>query len=214
MAASPVVLQARGLDFAYPKQAALFTNWSADIAPGVTWVGGDESTGKTTLLRLLAGELLPNSGTLQVNGISFKDQPQAYRNQIAWVDPRTQAFDTLTPQAYWDGLRKQYPAFADELLQDLIAGLALEPHLPKSLYMLSTGTKRKVFLAGALASGAAVTLLDEPFAALDRASIGLVLELLQEASAHPRRAWVVADYVAPAGVALTGAVTADHSKVS
>lgn len=207
MACAPsVVLQARSLGFAYPKQPALFTNWSVDIAPGVTWVGGDESTGKTTLLRLLAGELTAQSGTLQINGIPFKEQPQAYRNQVAWVDPRTQAFDTLTPQAYWDGLRKQHSAFADELLTDLIAGLALEPHLPKSLYMLSTGTKRKVFLAGALASGAAVTLLDEPFAALDRASIGLVLELLQEAAAHPSRAWLVADYVAPAGVGLAGVV--------
>jgi energy-coupling factor transporter ATP-binding protein EcfA2 len=72
--------------------------------------------------------------------------------------------------------------------------------------MLSAGTKRKVFLAGVLASGATVTLLDEPFAALDRASIGLVLELLQEAAAHPSRAWVVADYVAPPGVGLTGRV--------
>ncbi len=206
MAAPSVVLQARSLGFGFPRQPALFFNWSADIASGVIWVGGDESTGKTTLLRLLAGELAPQSGTLQVNGISLQEQPQAYRNQIAWVDPRTQAFDALTPQAYWDGLRKQHLAFADELLTDLIAGLALESHLPKSLYMLSTGTKRKVFLAGALASGAAVTLLDEPFAALDRASIALVLELLQEASSHPSRAWVVADYVAPPGVGLAGVV--------
>lgn len=211
MAAPSVVLQARGLGFAYPRQAALFTNWSLDIAPGVTWVGGGESSGKTTLLRLLAAELPLQSGTLTVNGIPFKEQAQAYRNQIAWVDPRTQAFDALTPHAYWDGLRQQHPAFAADLLADLIAGLALEPHLPKSLYMLSTGTKRKVFLAGAFASGAAVTLLDEPFAALDRASIGLVLELLQEVATHPRRAWVVADYVAPAGVTLAATVRySDH----
>lgn len=202
MAAPSVVLQAHSLGFGYPKQAALFVNWSVDFASGVTWVGGDESTGKTTLLRLLAGELPAHSGTLQVNGISLKEQPQVYRNQIAWVDPRTPAFDTLTPQAYWDGLRRQHPAFADQLLIDLIGALALETHLPKSLYMLSTGTRRKVFLAGAFASGAAVTLLDEPFAALDKASVGTVLELLQEAARHPNRAWVVADYVAPPGVAL------------
>lgn len=70
--------------------------------------------------------------------------------------------------------------------------------------MRSTGTRRKVFLAGAFASRAAVTLLDEPFAALDRASIALVLELLQEAATHPSRAWVVADYAAPARVGLAG----------
>lgn len=206
MTAPSVVLQVRSLGFGYSGQAALFSNWSLDIASGVTWVGGDESTGKTTLLRLLAGELTAQSGALQVNGITFNEQPQAYRNQVAWVDPRTQAFDALTPQAYWDGLRKQHPAFDVECLSDLIAGLALEPHLPKSLFMLSTGTKRKVFLAGAFASGAAVTLLDEPFAALDRTSIALVLELLREVAAHPGRAWVVADYAAPSDVLLAGTV--------
>jgi ABC-type multidrug transport system ATPase subunit len=202
MATPHVVLQAHSLGFGYPAQPELFTKCSADIAAGVTWVGGDESTGKTTLLRLLAGELTAHSGFLEVNGISVKEQPQAYRNQVAWVDPRTQAFDTVTPQTYWDGLREKYPAFSNELLGDLVVGLALDTHLSKALYMLSSGTKRKVFLAGALASGAAVTLLDEPFAALDKASKSMLLELLREAATHPSRAWVVADYEAPPGVAL------------
>jgi len=206
MAAPTAVLQARGLGFGFPKQPALFTDWSVEIPTGVTWVGGDESTGKTTLLRLLAGELPVQSGTVQVNGMVLADQAKAYRSQVFWVDPRTQAFDALTPQAYWDGLRRQYPAFSDGLLADLIAGFALELHLEKSLYMLSTGTKRKVFLAAAFASGAALTLLDEPFAALDKASIHLVLEWLQEAALHSTRAWVVADYVAPHGVALAATV--------
>jgi ABC-type multidrug transport system ATPase subunit len=197
-----VVLQAHSLGFGYPSQPSLLSNWSADIAAGVTWVGGDESTGKTTLLRLMAGELTAHSGSMEINGIPLNEQPQIYRNQVAWADPRTQAFDAVTPQSYWDGLRKKYPAFSDALLADLVVGLALNTHLSKSLYMLSSGTKRKVFLAGALASGAAITLLDEPFAALDKASISLVLELLQEAATHPSRAWVVADYVAPPGVAL------------
>lgn len=204
---SPAVLQVRDLGFAYPKQPALFTDWSLDLAPGVTWVGGDESTGKTTLLRLLAGELLPQSGSLRLHdGTTLAGHGVTYRNQVAWADPRSAAFDALTPAAYWDSQRTRYQGWNASLLAELIDGLALEPHLPKALYMLSAGTKRKVFLAGVLASGATVTLLDEPFAALDRASIGLVLELLQEAAAHPSRAWVVADYVAPPGVGLTGRV--------
>jgi ABC-type multidrug transport system ATPase subunit len=194
MVALPAVLQARNLRFGYPRQPALLTDWSLDVPAGVTWVGGDESVGKTTLLRLLAGDLPVQGGTLQVNGPVF------------WVDPRTQAFDALSPQAYWDRQRKQHPAFSDALLADLIAAFALAPHLEKSLYMLSTGTKRKVFLAAAFASGAAVTLLDEPLAALDKASIEWVLELLQDAAAHPSRAWLVADYVAPRGVALAATV--------
>ena len=202
----PAVLRCVGLGFAYAKQAALFDNFSLNLVPGVTWLGGDESTGKTTLLRVLAGELKPQSGTLQVNDAALATQAQAYRSQIFWVDPRTQAFDTLTPQAYWDGVRQQFSAFDGGLLAELIDTWALAPHLSKSLYMLSTGSKRKVFLAAAFASGATVTLLDEPFAALDKRSTEQVLEILQEAASHPRRAWVVADYVAPRGIALAATV--------
>ena len=198
------VLQVEGLGFAHPKQPALFADWSLAITPGVTWLGGDESTGKTTLLRLLAGELSAQQGSLRVNGVALAEQPAAYRIQVAWVDPRTPALDALTPHAVWERLRSQHPTWNAGLLADLIDGLALAPHLAKALTMLSTGTKRKVLLAGSLASGAAVTLLDEPFAALDKASIDLLLELLQEAARHPSRAWVVADYVAPRGVVLAG----------
>ncbi len=200
------VLRADGLGFGFAKQAVLFKDFSFNLSPGVTWLGGDESTGKTTLLRLLAGELSAQSGTLQINGMPLADKAQAYRSHVFWLDPRTQAFDALTPQAYWDGVRRQSPAWSASLLADLTEGLGLTPHLPKSLYMLSTGSKRKVFLAAVFASGAPVTLLDEPFAALDKASIELVLELLAEASAHPSRAWVVADYVAPRGVVLAATI--------
>lgn len=188
------VLQAHRLGFGFAKQPSLFKDLSFDLPPGVSWVGGDESTGKTTLLRLLAGELPAQSGSLQIKG------------QVFWVDPRTDAFDALTPQAYWDGVRRQYPSFDSALLAELAEAFALAEHLPKSLYMLSTGTKRKVFLAAAFASGAAVTLLDEPFAALDKTSIEVVLELLGEAAAHASRVWVVADYVAPRGVDLAATI--------
>jgi ABC-type multidrug transport system ATPase subunit len=200
------LLQADRLGFGFAKQAALFKDFSLNLPPGVTWVGGDESTGKTSLLRLLAGELTVQHGSLQVNGLSLAKQAHAYRSQVFWVDPRSDAFDALTPQAYWDGVRKQHAALDGALLAELTEALAITPHLSKSLYMLSTGTKRKVYLAAAFASGATVTLLDEPFAALDNASIGLVLELLVDASTHPCRAWVVADYVAPRGVALASTI--------
>ncbi|MCB8749052.1 hypothetical protein LHU53_19365 [Rhodoferax sp. U2-2l] len=86
------------------------------------------------------------------------------------------------------------PAWAE-----LLAGLSLVEHLDKPLYMLSTGSKRKVWQAAAFA---AVTLLDDPLAVLDRASIRYVLRQLELASQHTDRALVLAQYEAPAGVAL------------
>ena len=201
IAQRPVVLQADCLGFGFAGRT-VFTDFSIAIPPGVTWLGGDESTGKTTLLCLLAGALPAKSGTLAAKGILLGSDALSYRKHVFWVDPRTDTFDALTPQAYWDSVPKQYPAFDRSLLEALADALGLGPHLPKSLYMLSTGTKRKVFLAAAFAAGAAVTLLDEPFAALDKASINVLLELLHEASTHTSHAWLIADYVAPREVPL------------
>ena len=195
-----VILQADGLCFSYP-QHPLFTNWSARITAGLTLLRGDDGSGKTTLLRLLAGELPADAGALTINGVSLSAQPVEYRRQVFWLDPRTTQFDQITALEYFASLHGQYPALDTALLAELADGLTLAPHLAKPLYMLSTGSKRKVWLAAAFASGAAVTLLDEPFAALDKGSINFVLELLADA-AQSARAWVMAHYEPPAGVAL------------
>lgn len=183
------VLQARRLCFGYSRNP-LFTNWAAEIPAGVTLVQGGEGRGKTTLLRLLCGELQAQSGTVHCDGMVFR------------TDPRSETFNALTPMEFFRTMALRYPGFDMALAQALADELALTPHLEKAFYMLSTGTKRKVWLAAAFASGAAVTLLDEPFAALDKASIDRVTALLQEASEHPTRAWVVADYAPPYGVSL------------
>lgn len=154
----------------------------------------------------MAGRLPADAGQLQVNDVRLADQPVAYRQQVFWAEPRSEAFDQMTPVEYFESQRGRYPGFDDEVLGDLVDGLALEPHMNKQLYMFSAGSKRKVWLAAAFASGAAVTLLDEPFAALDKASIGFVVELLEDAADHPERAWVIADYEAPDDVRLASVI--------
>ncbi|MEO8120882.1 MAG: ATP-binding cassette domain-containing protein [Rhodoferax sp.] len=208
--ATPTILKGESLCFSYP-QRALLTHLSVGIASGVTLVRGGDGSGKSTLLRLLAGELPAQAGTLQVNGVRLGDSAVAYRQQVFWADPRSEALDQTTAVDYFKSLYRLYPRFDDQLAGELAEGLALAPHLEKPLYMLSTGSKRKVWLAAAFASGAAVTLLDEPFAALDKASIGFVLELLAEAAEHPTRAWVIADYEAPGEVPLAAIIELGQS---
>ncbi len=202
---TPAVLQVSELRFHYPHRE-LFTGWSARIPPGVTLVRGGDGSGKTTLLRLLAGELPAHGGRLQVNDIRLDEQPDVYRQQVFWADPRSDAFDQMKAVDYFRSLHSTYPRFDERLLPGLIEGLSLAPHLDKFLYMLSTGSKRKVWLAAAFASGAAVTLLDEPFSALDKVSIRFVIELLEEAAQDPARACVIAGYEAPGDVPLAGVI--------
>ncbi len=200
-----MVLRARGLHFQW-QPPTLFADLNVDIPNGVSWVHGAEGRGKTTLLRLLAADVAAQRGTLQLDGVNLAADAQAYRQQVFWIDPRTDTLDRQTPWAYWDSLPTHYSAFDRDLLLELVDALGLTPHQHKALYMLSTGTKRKVWLAAAFASGAMLTLLDEPFSALDKASIAVVLELLQEAAQHATRAWVVADYVAPRDVVLASTI--------
>jgi ABC-type multidrug transport system ATPase subunit len=203
--AMPMVLSVQGLCFRIPERE-LFSDWSTAIPPGVTLVRGGEGRGKTTLLRLLAGDLSADAGHLQVDDVRQRDRPAAYRQQVFWADPRSDAFDQITPVAYFKSLHKLYPTFDEQVLDDLIKALSLKPHVDKQLFMLSTGSKRKVWLAAAFASGAPVTLLDEPFAALDKASIGVVMALLEGAAGDPCRACVIAHYEAPGAVPLAAII--------
>ena len=192
---APCLIQIKHLTFG-PIQDLSFT-WS----PGVSWVCGDEGKGKTTLLRLLADDVQPTTG-------------QVVRSEggVFWVDLQNPAHDATTVQACWDALRIQYPHWNQALLQDLAEDLDMTQHLEKRLNMLSTGSRRKVMMIAALASGATVTLLDQPFAALDLASIHIIKEYLHEAAEHPSRAWIVADYTAPSDMPLESVLNLDEPR--
>lgn len=190
------VLRVAGLGFSYPQQV-LFEAFGAQIPGGVTLLLGSDGSGKTTLLRLLAGDLPASAGSLQLQGTSAQEQPLAYRSQVFWQESTSQAFDALTALEYFEQQRQRYPTFLPAQapqFQGLLASLALTEHLTKPLYMLSTGSKRKVWLAAAFAAGATLTLIDEPFAALDKPSIRFVQQQLAQAAQQRERAWVVAHY--------------------
>ncbi|MBT9505592.1 ATP-binding cassette domain-containing protein [Rhodoferax sp.] len=202
------VLSVEGLCFRYPERE-LFKNWSGCIRPGLTLLLGGDGSGKTSLLRLLAGALSADAGELQVHSTRLRDDPAAYRQQVFWVDPRSEAFEQISPVAYFQSLHDIYPKFDKQRLGELSTGLSLTEHMEKPMYMLSTGSKRKVWLAAAFASGASVTLLDDPFAALDKPSIRFVRELLAGAARDPSRACLLAHYEAPGDVPLTAVIKLD-----
>lgn len=202
MDAGATVLLVRDLHFAFP-DVPLFKGWSGNIPAGVTLMQGDEGTGKTTLLKLLAGELAAASGKLEAGVATLHRDPAAYRSAVFRTDPRSEAHNQITARQFFMSLQGRYPALDLDAAMSLADAFALTAHLEKPMYMLSTGTKRKVWLTAAFAANTLVTLLDEPFAALDKSSVALVLELLTEAAENPTRAWVIADYTAPQNVRLT-----------
>jgi ABC-type multidrug transport system ATPase subunit len=196
------VLRAEALRFAWPGQAPLFDSLALTLGPGVHLLRGEDGCGKSTALALLAGEQAVQGGTLQVAGVSLQQNPAAYRQAVFWVAPDSADFDAVSATEAWATLGATHPSFNAALLAELADAFGLTEHTHKPLYMLSTGSKRKVWLCAAFAAGAPLTLIDQPFAALDAPSIRLLRELLAEASEHPSRAWLLADHEAPAGIAF------------
>jgi len=194
-----LVLQVEGLCFAYP-ECGVLNQWSVALPAGLALVRGDESSGKTTLLRLLAGELTAQAGRITLQGVRLSDTPKAFAYMVFWVDPRSGDLDKLTARGWLDSLPARYPLWDAAALAAHTEGFSLHEHLDKPFYALSTGSKRKVLMAGALASGAPLTLIDEPIGGLDKPSVAYLARALAQVADQPGRVVVVAHYEALPGV--------------
>ncbi|MDM0049909.1 ATP-binding cassette domain-containing protein [Variovorax sp. J22R115] len=190
-AASEPILVVKDLCFAYPGHPPLLSGWSASIGAGLTQLYGDDGSGKSTILRLLAGRLAAKGELTLARAGSSRDL-KSYQRSVFFVDPATDEFDEVTATDCTSMLRASDAGFDEARWGSCVAGFSLAPHLAKPMYMLSTGSKRKVWLAAALASGRALTLLDEPTAGLDNASIRFLWRALADVAGSSNRAIVVA----------------------
>lgn len=193
------MLQVQGLHFAFPGETALFDGWSATLGAGVHRLDGESGSGKTTLLRLLAGEL-PCTGQRRLNHLDAGADTAAWRAAVCLVDARDEAFDPLTPADLMAAVRNRHPQLDEAAWRRHIDGFGMAPHGFKTLHMLSTGMRRKAALAAVLASGAALTLLDEPTAGLDAPAVAYLVQVLATADRQPGHATLMVCGTWPEGL--------------
>jgi len=184
------VLRIAHLSLRWPDGKPLFTDLSLDIGPGVTLLRGDSGSGKTSLLRLVAGNLVAK-GRIALHGRTREDDRAAWDRDVAFSDADDPRLDALTAAGVMAALRERHGALDEPAWQRHLDGFALQPHLAKAMFQLSTGTRRKVVLAAALAMHCPLTLLDEPGAGLDAASLRHLRQALTEADRDTVRAVLV-----------------------
>ena len=201
-----IVLQVQALNFAYADQPPLVVDWSASVVAGVTLLHGDTGSGKSTLLRLMAGALPATGGRLTLAAAHLDEDAKAYCRKLFFCDPTTDAFDQRSARDTTALLSAGDARFDADRWQDMVKGFALAPHLDKPMYMLSTGSKRKVWLAAALASGRTLVLLDEPTGGLDAASIACLWRALSQLAEQGDRAIVIASAERIERVPLAGLI--------
>jgi ABC-2 type transport system ATP-binding protein len=144
---------------------------------------GPNGAGKTTTLRMVAGLLRPDAGTISVQGIDALADPAAAKQIMAWVSDEPMIYDKLTPLEYLEfvaGLWGCDPAGAERRAHQLLNALGLEPHRDERCEGFSKGMRQKVALAGALVHEPRLIILDEPLTGLDAVSARHVKGLLQE----------------------------------
>jgi ABC-2 type transport system ATP-binding protein len=144
---------------------------------------GPNGAGKTTTLRIVAGLLRPDAGTVSVLGIDALANPVAAKRDIAWVADEPMIYEKLTPFEFLEfvaGLWSVPAEVAEARARELIGWLGLEPHAHERCQSFSKGMRQKVALAGALVHEPRLLILDEPLTGLDAGSARQVKELLSE----------------------------------
>src|SRR6201996_8431352 len=144
---------------------------------------GPNGAGKTTTLRMVAGLLRPDAGSVAVLGIDALADPIAAKQITAWVSDEPMIYDKLTPLEYLAfvaGLWSVAPDVAERSARDLLGWLELTPHANERCEGFSKGMRQKVALAGALVHEPRLIILDEPLTGLDAHAARLVKDVLLE----------------------------------
>lgn len=182
------IVQIRDLHFTRGARK-IFNGISLDIRAGqVTAFMGPSGTGKTTLLKLIGGQLKPEKGTVQVFGedIHHVDQNTLYtvRKQMGML---FQSGALLTDLNVFENVAfplREHTQLPEQIMRDLVllkleaVGLRGARYLMPS--QLSGGMARRVALARAIVLDPSMIMYDEPFTGLDPITKGTIVTLIKE----------------------------------
>ncbi|MGQ9831173.1 MAG: ABC transporter ATP-binding protein [Thermochromatium sp.] len=185
---SDVLVEIRGLCFRRGERV-IFEGLDLDIRRGsVTAVMGPSGTGKTTLLKLITGQLRPDAGTIHVDGqdLTQLDTSELYRLRRR-MGMLFQSSALLTDLSVFDNVAyplREHTQLSDSMVRKLVllkleaVGLRGARDLMPS--QLSGGMARRVALARAIALDPMMILYDEPFAGQDPISMGMLMTLIRQ----------------------------------
>ena len=166
----------------------IFDGIDLDIPRGrITAIMGPSGTGKTTLLRHLTGQLMPDAGTIRVDGSNV---PKLSRNELFDLREKIgflfQNSALLTDFSVFENIAfplRQHLKLPEELVRNIVltklqaVGLRGAAELMPS--ELSGGMARRVALARAIVRDPMLILYDEPFVGLDPIALNQVLKLIR-----------------------------------
>jgi ABC-2 type transport system ATP-binding protein len=163
---------------------------SMDVAHGtLTALVGPDGAGKTTLIRLAAGLMLPDGGELKILGIDVAAEPQRVQDRIGYMPQRFGLYEDLSVQENIDLYADLHGVSMEQRRQcypRLMDMTALGPFTGRLAGRLSGGMKQKLGLACTLVRAPELLLLDEPTVGVDplsrRELWNIILQLVNQQS--------------------------------
>jgi ABC-type lipoprotein export system ATPase subunit len=173
------------------------------IAPGrMTAVTGRSGTGKTTLLRLLAGLDHPDAGELLIDqrplgALDGEQLARLRRERIGYLPQEPSPVPFLSAEENVMlalSLRGWAPSAAAKRANEVLGRVGLEDRARQRVARLSAGEGQRVALARALASARGLLVVDEPTSRLDESSAAMVAQLLLQAAAEDAQTVICATH--------------------
>ena len=174
-----IILQVQGIEKAYGKRSIL-QNVSFELKEGeILGVVGENGTGKSTLLSILATIQKPHGGSIYFYGKDIAKKKRAYRKQMGYVPQEIALFEELSGKDNLKFFGKIYHVPVKELeerIKEICEITGFSPtDLQRPVAEYSGGMKRKINIGAALLHRPKLLLLDEPVANLDEAAEEQVL---------------------------------------
>jgi len=144
---------------------------------------GPNGSGKSTTLKMILGLVKPDSGSVNVLGISAKDEPVAVKRQVGYVPESPRLYEFLTGLEYLDFVGDIYGVGVSEKktrIEEYLEAMELEGREGDMISGYSQGMKQKIALISAFLHKPKLLLLDEPLSGLDPRSARIVKDLLRE----------------------------------
>jgi len=166
----------------YGPQKALNTI-SVEIKHGqITGLLGPNGAGKSTLMKIITGSVIPDEGTVTVDGVNLVDEPLKVQRSLGYLPEHNPQYLELYVKEYLAYVASVYKV-SNYRVDEVIAQTILGPEQHKKIGALSKGYRQRVGLAAALIPDPAVLILDEPTTGLDPAQLVEIRALLKEIAA-------------------------------
>jgi ABC-2 type transport system ATP-binding protein len=143
---------------------------------------GHNGAGKTTMLKILSGLIVPTSGELSVDGIDVVKHPDAVKSILGYLPEESRLYETMTVDEYLRFFGEIYGLDKETITRrrdDLLNSLALETD-GKKIGDFSKGMKRKVAIARSLIHDPSILIYDEPTSGLDPMTSRYIIGYLKE----------------------------------